>query len=341
LIMEWRGKAEEGITLFNPLGWLINHLSCNLALFKDHGVRYVREILVMAEPGPDDALVASTADHLATVWGASVTFVRFVPDSSSRMAVQSEMDYLEELSSLCEANVQQKVVRGRREAQAIADLTPAYDFLLIGARPPTSLWSRLYGTETDKLTQLAKCSVLRLKTPKARTHATVGQRREGQDDLALRPLIEAQCVGARLNISKKEAAFTHFAQCFAATLPGVESKEIEAALWQREKSQNTAVGMKVAMPHATLASIDRTYLGVFINKTAMDFAAADGEHVDVCFVTLGPPSERNHHLQLLARLSRYVLETPLLENLRAAETNEQVLHIIEQCDGTNLDEPSN
>ena len=50
LVMEWHGRTRSAYTIANPLGWLADHLSCNLATFYDHGVGYIRKILVHVEP---------------------------------------------------------------------------------------------------------------------------------------------------------------------------------------------------------------------------------------------------------------------------------------------------
>ena len=41
VVMESAGRRTKGITFQNQLGWLQDHLPCNLAVFKDAGVRYL------------------------------------------------------------------------------------------------------------------------------------------------------------------------------------------------------------------------------------------------------------------------------------------------------------
>ena len=57
VVMESARRRTKGITFQNQLGWLQDHLPCNLAVFKDAGVRYIRKILVFAEPGPHLSLI--------------------------------------------------------------------------------------------------------------------------------------------------------------------------------------------------------------------------------------------------------------------------------------------
>jgi len=337
LVMQWRGRAQKNITSFNPLSWLVNRLTCNLAMFKDHGIRHLREILVLAEPGPHDALVVNTADHLATLLDGRLTFVRFVADSASEMTVQSEMDYVDELRALCSRDAEMVIQRGRDEVEALVDLTPAYDLLIMGAPPQPRLRDYIRGTPQYRLMRNAACSVLRLKTPPGRTHEGVDSTRPiraktGGEPRSLVDYIDLQCVGPRVELKDKDAAFTHFAKAFANVVPEPGQSRIHEAFWEREHSQNTSVGQSVAMPHATIRAAKRAFLGVFTSAHPIEYAAVDGEPVDVFFVTLGPPSERNTHLRILGDLSRLVLETPLLERLRAAETPEAIVEAFADCE---------
>ncbi len=89
VVMESSRRRYLGFTFQNPLGWLQDHLPCNLAVFKDSGVRYIRKMLVYAEPGPHDSLVVTTADHLAQIYKAELNFICFVPEGLEPHSAQA------------------------------------------------------------------------------------------------------------------------------------------------------------------------------------------------------------------------------------------------------------
>ncbi len=99
-------------------------------------------------------------------------------------------------------------------------------------------------------------------------------------------------------------------------------------LWAREKLQNTAIGQALAIPHATLPTLDRTWLGVITTAQPLDFQSADGHPVDVVFVTLGPPGDRQAHLKLISTLARLVMNSDLLDRLRSAEAPEAMVESV-------------
>jgi len=327
LVMEWRGRTRNTFTVRNPLGWLKAHLNNNLAVFHDAGIRYIRKILVYAEPGPHDALVTHTADRLAAVHHADLTFVRYVPATTPRTRVQAEADYLDQVRELCDAPTEVLMVDGRTEAEALTRASADFD-LLVMAEPPSTLVGQVFGGLQDRLTAGAACSVLRLQTPRSQTHKAVAATR-AESSLPLLELLERGCVAARLERRKKDALFTHFAHSFADKVAGLTSERVVAALHERERTQNTAVGLGVALPHATVDEAARTYLGVFTTDRPVEYGAPDGEGVDVFFVTIGPPSERQTHLLLLAAISRLVLQTGLLYQLRKATSPDQIVTAVE------------
>ena len=171
-VLEWGAKRRRDLFLRNPRQWLYRHIPCNLALYYDYGVRYIREMLVYPEPGPDDALVMQTASQLAERYGASLTCVRFVEDDASDEAYEREKTYLEQVIKLSAAPARTLVIRGKHFEDAVADISAGYDLLVMGAPLERGL-SALFGTAKDQLTEMAGCSVLRLSTPHDTVHAPI------------------------------------------------------------------------------------------------------------------------------------------------------------------------
>ncbi len=329
LAMRWRRRASWALMPYNPLGWLIDHLECNLALFRDAGVRYIREILVYAAPGPHDALVVGTADDLARQWGARITLVRPTKPADGSAIRASERDYLKELERLCEAPTRIELLDGPDLVTTLTAATTSYDLLVMGA-PKATLFERLVGNPTDRITRKAACSVLTLKTPRARTHEAFARKRRDEPS-RLFDFVSGGALEAQLEVTRKEALFEYFGQVFAQRLDA-SPRAIVDALWDRERTQNTSVGHGVALPHATLPTAKRTVVGVFTSSEAVDYHGPDGKKVDVFFVTISPPSERQTHLQLLSTIARLSLSTDLLDDMRLALTREELLESIRRND---------
>jgi APA family basic amino acid/polyamine antiporter len=332
LVMQWHGRPRRSLTTLTPIGWLINHLPTNLALFKDAGVRYVRKILVLPSPGPHDALVVRTADHLAMRWKASVTLARFVADDASEIAATAEVDYLMQLQRMCRAPTDEQVLRGKDKAKTIAHAAAGFDLLVMSA-PNLTLLNLVKVSVEDQITKAATCSVLTLRTPRGVTHHAFSTRpvHSREERSRLIDFVKPELTGARLDIGKKDALLNHFASSFSAELDNVDTKTIHDALLEREREQNTGVGDGVALPHGTVTAASRSVVGVYTTKAPIEYQAIDDEKVDVFFATLCPPAERETHLQLLSDIAKLTLKTDVLEQLRAATTDEEIIAAIQEC----------
>lgn len=233
VVMESSHKRHRGVTFQNPLGWLQDHLPCNLAVFEDAGVRYIRQILVWAEPGPHDSLVVATADHLAKIYQAKLNFVCFVKDDQESRSAQARVDYVDQLMEMCESDAKAVMLKGRDELSAIEKSTQDDDLLIMGAPPDRSIFGRWFGTPKDKLTRNAACSVLWLKTPRTQTHESFDvSNLRVENDFHLFDYISDDCVQVGLDITKKEDLFRLATDLFAKQYDGAISPLIiSTALW--------------------------------------------------------------------------------------------------------------
>ena len=67
----------------------------------------------------------------------------------------------------------------------------------------------------------------------------------------------------------------------AARVPAVEEQELLARLLEREEERSTGVGGGLALPHARLSGLETSVLFVGRACEGLDFAAPDGEPVDL------------------------------------------------------------
>lgn len=248
------------------------------------------------------------------------------------MNSQARADYVDQLRDLCVSTTEVIKLTGSNEIVAVERATDQYDLLIMGGPPARSLSTRLFGTEKDKLTRMAACSVLWLKTPRSQTHAAlsvVGQPMDTSFDLM--KYMSLDLIAANLQEKKKEEVFRFATEKFAKRYNDTISPiVISTALWEREQTQNTGLGNGVAMPHATLtrAAAGESAIAIFTLENEIDFAAPDEKKVDVCFFTTGPPSDRQIHLKILSSLARMALDEAFMSQLRAAQTSEAILSLV-------------
>ena len=286
-------------------------------------------VLAGAEPGPNDGLVAMAADRLAKSYNATLTFARFVPDDADDATVAHEQAYLEQSCNLCSHAADTLILRGDNEHDTVIEETKKYDLLVTGTAAHRSWQNTFLKTKKDSLTKQAVCSVLLLMSPLLKLHSAV----KPVAIFRVGDHLDEALVVAKAEIRSKKELFRQCASMVSTVRSDLSAQLIADALRERERAQNTAVGRGVAMPHAILDTVDRTFLVVLVLASPVDYQAHDSEPVDVVFTTIGPPGDRQAHLMLLAKLSKSAIETPLLERLRSADDARAIVDAIrESCD---------
>ncbi|MGD8281911.1 MAG: PTS sugar transporter subunit IIA [Gemmatimonadota bacterium] len=114
---------------------------------------------------------------------------------------------------------------------------------------------------------------------------------------------------------------------------GVAPEDVVAQkLLEREKFHSTVMGSGLAIPHATVPGLDEPVIGVALATEPIRFGPADADPVSVFVVLLSPPGREREHVKLLARICRLTRHENFLEQLAAAETDEDILQVIEAID---------
>jgi fructose-specific phosphotransferase system IIA component len=102
-------------------------------------------------------------------------------------------------------------------------------------------------------------------------------------------------------------------------------------LLEREKLGSTGIGHKVAIPHAPTQSVDGFVIGFARSSAGVDFAAMDGDEVNLIFAMGTNPQELSLYLQMLSQLSRLLRnETFRNELIHTAKTPEDVINLFKK-----------
>lgn len=160
LVKEWGGRTKGAFTVNNPLSWLENHLACHLATFKDSGIRYINKIMVCIEPGYFDPIVVETADHLAELEGADLTFVSYLPHINYDKQKSEVEEKLAQLAKSCVVPFRVEVRAAEDPSQAIIDTSVQFDLLVLRDKKIHSARARWFGSDLDMITAKSACSVL-------------------------------------------------------------------------------------------------------------------------------------------------------------------------------------
>jgi PTS system nitrogen regulatory IIA component len=113
-----------------------------------------------------------------------------------------------------------------------------------------------------------------------------------------------------------------------ATGAHVDGGEVERVLVEREQLQSTGIGEGVAIPHGALAQLENQFASLLIVPEGVDFAAIDGQLVQILFAVIGPKRATGEHLKTLARVSRLLRNKSFRDQLVAAPGAKEAYDLI-------------
>ncbi len=152
--------------------------------------------------------------------------------------------------------------------------------------------------------------------------------------MELEDLVRPEGVLAHLKVTSKKQALQELA-ARAAGLTGVSERSIFETLLERERLGSTGVGQGIAIPHGKLGELDRLH-GLFARlDTPIDFESVDDQPVDLIFLLLAPESAGADHLKALARVSRLLRNSAVVEKLRATDDAAALYAILTEPAATN------
>jgi mannitol/fructose-specific phosphotransferase system IIA component (Ntr-type) len=102
---------------------------------------------------------------------------------------------------------------------------------------------------------------------------------------------------------------------------------LEAVL-ARERQRTTAVGRGLAIPHAKTDACPTLVLALGRTAEPLDFEAIDGNPVRLVVLVAGPMDQASQQIQVLARVSRLVINDEALRQLLAAESAASLIEVV-------------
>jgi mannitol/fructose-specific phosphotransferase system IIA component (Ntr-type) len=118
----------------------------------------------------------------------------------------------------------------------------------------------------------------------------------------------------------------------AGRLSESDLEGVTRAILNREELGSTGIGQGVAVPHTRHPMVDRLIGTVALSNKGVEFAALDGEPVDILFLLVSPPNQPGDHLRALENISRHLKDEQFVRFLRQARTREQILDVLDEAD---------
>jgi mannitol/fructose-specific phosphotransferase system IIA component (Ntr-type) len=152
--------------------------------------------------------------------------------------------------------------------------------------------------------------------------------------MKLSDFVVPEAILVDLQAKTKEATIREIVGSLASTgrLSPTLSDAVAHAILNREALGSTGIGQGVAVPHTRHGDVDRLIGTVALSRSGVDFAALDGEPVDIFFLLVSPAKQPGDHLRALENISRHLKDEKFVRFLRQAKTREQVIEVLDEAD---------
>ncbi len=121
-----------------------------------------------------------------------------------------------------------------------------------------------------------------------------------------------------LDAADKAGALAAITRLLASGGDAGKAQALLSKVIAREELASTGIGEGVAVPHAVSPDVSETVMAVARLAKPMDFAAIDGQAVDLVFLLVGPEGSSGEHLRILSKLARLLNDPEFRAAARAA-----------------------
>ena len=115
-------------------------------------------------------------------------------------------------------------------------------------------------------------------------------------------------------------------------------EEFKRQVYIREEKGSTGVGEGVAIPHGKSSVVTKPGLAAMTIPDGVEFESLDGNPVKLLFLIAAPDSDSNVHLEILATLSKLLMDEKFINSLVNAKSKEEFLEIIDKAERKKFEE---
>lgn len=125
-----------------------------------------------------------------------------------------------------------------------------------------------------------------------------------------------------LSSRDRDAILTELARLHTSLDDTIPFDETLRALVERERLNSTGIGQGLALPHARIQKARNFSVVLGLHGEGIDFDSFDGLPVRLFFLIIGPTTENDMYVQILARASRFLRSKA--DAILAAKTPDEV-----------------
>ncbi len=150
--------------------------------------------------------------------------------------------------------------------------------------------------------------------------------------------VNSKAIKPSLTAGDKEGVIRELVAGLVETgqLDGGELESIVAAILNREELGSTGIGRGIAVPHTKHPSVGQPIGTVGISHEGIEFQSLDGEPVQLFFMLISPPEQRNEHVKALGNIAKQLADETFCRFLKQSKTAKDIQQVLEEADNNQF-----
>lgn len=146
-------------------------------------------------------------------------------------------------------------------------------------------------------------------------------------------LLKKEHIFLDLNPKDKRQLLENFVSALKNKQAFKDADIILESLLKRESLGSTGLERGIAIPHALVEELEEPVIALSVIKNGIDYEAADDLPTYVVMLLLGSKTSPGSQLKILAHICRMVKETNFVEEVKNADSKQDIYDILEKEEG--------
>lgn len=140
-------------------------------------------------------------------------------------------------------------------------------------------------------------------------------------------ILSPACVKVPLAATTKRGVIEELVDMLASAGKVNDAQALKDAVWTREQTRTTGIGLGLAIPHGKCAGMSGLAMAIGKPREPMNFESIDGQPVKLIVLLASPPDKQSDHIQALARISRLMNMEEFRNKAYATTTSEELFEL--------------
>ena len=145
--------------------------------------------------------------------------------------------------------------------------------------------------------------------------------------MKIKDLLSYEAIDVQASASSKEEIINKAIDLMVKSGKITDRQAYAKKVFEREEESTTGVGMGIAIPHGRDAAVAKAGLAAMVIPDGVEYVSLDAQPVHLLFL-IAAPEGGQVHLEVLAKLSRMLMDETLNHNLQNAKSADEFLQIL-------------